>query len=69
MKTTDDKTTTYTVVYVVNGRMHPCDHKHFTPEAAHDCVKALGGISIIEWVYERRPQFQEYWRHPDLKES
>jgi hypothetical protein len=68
MKETDKL---YVVVYVRGGRMYTCDchFKHHTPEAAHECVKKRNGISIMEWVKDRSPQFQEYWRSPELEQE
>lgn len=56
----------FTVVYEKDGRMYPCNHKHLTAEAAHDCVKTLDGLSIIEWVKDRRPQFSAFWTRSDM---
>ncbi len=52
-----------------DGRMQPCQHQHLTREAADDCVKVNGGISIIEWVKDRRPQFEQVWVHPELEKE
>jgi hypothetical protein len=66
----DDKF--YTVIYVLNGRMYPCKcgmaglPAHETPESAQACEKFKDAVSIMEWVKNRDPQFQEYWRSPDI---
>jgi len=62
----DDKF--YAVIYESAGRMYPCKCGHETPESAFECVKAKKGLSIMEWVKNRNPQFQEFWRSDKVAE-
>lgn len=64
----DEETQMFTVIYACeHGRMTACDHKHPTSEDALACVEKVKGLSIIEWVRDRRPQFSEFWRSPSLE--
>lgn len=56
------------VIFEVKGRMRPCKCGHETAESAMDCVREKNGVSVMEWVRERNPQFQEYWRSPKAAE-
>lgn len=58
----------YSVIYQgSNGRLTVCDCKHPDAEGARKCADEQEGLSIIEWVRDRTPQFAEYWRHPDAQ--
>lgn len=66
----EDITQFFAVVLVgKDERMHTCEHQHLTREAADDCVKVNQGICIVEWVRDRRPQFQHVWIHPELEKE
>lgn len=67
MPENDDITQFFTVIYEgTDGRMHPCIHKHLTSDSARECAKELDGLSIMEWVKDRKPQFKEFWVRPDM---
>jgi len=60
----------YVVIYVTpTGRMAPCpkEHKHRTIEAAHECVRNLDGVAIVEW--SRDKGFARAWTRGDLGPS
>jgi hypothetical protein len=61
--------TMYTVIVVRGGRMYPCEHKHETPDEAHQCARDNEGISIMEWIKDRNPQFSEFWRSPEHSDA
>jgi hypothetical protein len=59
----------YFVILKKGGRMYPCRHNHTTREEADTCVAEHGGLAIIEWVRDRRPQFTFPWMKKDLDDK
>lgn len=56
----------YFVIIERKGRMYTAKESFETRTGANEYVATKGGVAILEWTRERKPQFAVVWASPEV---